>query len=678
MTREEYLRRQQAGIVAPSGAANPQVARGAGNVPREARLMKQLMDVNGQISQEEAVNRPANTTYDQALDMILGGMLPLMAASPGSKENAATFKAQGTGALDLLGLLSPALALGQSTGKAISGEGFNFGQNLDEAQAVVQARKESAPYTSTAANLAINLPVGMGASKTLDTALLPFKFGARTAGQATLGAAEGAGYAYGTGQGDPEIMMGLGGLLGGVGANVPFVGSKIDKARLGAAEELLQRSGKFSGVQEGYGSEMLIAELEKLGPKATISDTSPMIRNRVVSSVTSGTDADTAGQLAIMTQSRDLPQLAQAELTDILAPNLSTAARAQTAKEVYAELQARYTTVLDAAEAKRISYKPEKIFGEIEATFGGRPAGVEANARDAVVKIVNQLTENGTVNLTPKTLLTLKRNLNEVYRGLDKSAGVLSPDAKRQIADLTSKMNKTLKETVDGYENVSKLYADEASIKNATEFAADVFKNKPGATVEDLRVAMAEMSESEKMAVGLEARNIIFSQLESGTSASVIRKVHPNKDSGALADKLAIIFGDDKANKLIDASIKLNEFRTTNALLDAARLRAGGRPVSEAGAAGLASDQAAIVDALLKGKVSSGQFYGAGRRASASVIKAGEQRVENEIARSGALQGQAAIENIRMLEEYLKRGNKFPTGAGGTTSMLGLALGNQQ
>ena len=61
-----------------------------------------------------------------------------------------------------------------------------------------------------------------------------------------------------------------------------------------------------------------------------------------------------------------------------------------------------------------------------------------------------------------------------------------------------------------------------------------------------------------------------------------------------------------------------------------------------------------------------------------SGAQSGQQNIENVIARSGALQGQAAIENIRMLEEYLKQGSKFSTGAGGTTSMLGLALGNQQ
>jgi hypothetical protein len=677
-TREEYLKRQA--LIAEK--FNLATVSGTGDLPPEAQFMKDYGKNMGRITQQAAVDRPTNTSYDQALDMILGGMLPMTAASPGSTENAADFRAIGTGALDFLGLLSPALALGQSTGEAISGEGFNFRENLKEAQSVVQARKESAPVSSTLANLGTGLPASFGASKTLDAALLPFKYGARTAGQATLGAAEGGSFAYGTGQSDPETMMALGGVLGGVAGNIgpktPFAGSAADKAKYGAADALLARAGEFSGVPTGYNSAMIAEELDKLGPLSTISDASPVMRQRVQSAITPGMDPEAAGDLARMTQSRDIPQIAQQEITDILAPNLSASARNYMSKEILADLQNTYTKVFKDAEAKGIKYPTQQFLDEINITFGPNPAGIEASARDSIVKIVNQLTEGGTKELTPNTLLNLKKQLNYVYRGFDQNAGSLPKEVKAMVADLTKKTNAVLRETVDGYENVSKLYADEATIQEATDFAKDVFMSRKGTTVDDLRMAMDDMSEVERMAVGLEARNQIFAQLESGTTASVMRKIHPNKDTGAMADKLAIIFGDDQANKLIDASIKLHEFRATNELLDSARVRAGGGRALDLSGAGTDADMTALALAAAQNRMSGGPALGALRRMFVSGAQSGQQNIENVIARSGALQGQAAIENIRMLEEYLKQGSKFSTGAGGTTSMLGLALGNQQ
>ena len=85
-TREEYLKRQA--LLAEK--FNLATVSGTGDLPPEAQFMKDYGKNMGRITQQAAVDRPTNTSYDQALDMILGGMLPMTAASPGSKKTRLT------------------------------------------------------------------------------------------------------------------------------------------------------------------------------------------------------------------------------------------------------------------------------------------------------------------------------------------------------------------------------------------------------------------------------------------------------------------------------------------------------------------------------------------------------------------------------------------------------------
>ena len=552
------------------------------------------------------------------------------------------------------------------------------GGSFQEGEQQMREQEQQATEGTTVGGVPLGmLPEAVGGAITGSAWMKPLIAAAPAAqgwlGTLLAGGAEGNIYAQGQGQ-DPLLgtLTGIGGA--GAGRTVVTGLSKgMDMLPTLNVQENAAKQLRTQAERTGVAPEDFIptiqSEIARLGPSGALIDTK-QLRSAGIGALSpqSSTQAMADAYTTSTSPSRNVSDLALDEFGKLFPAPRTVNARGEAKQLTLDQAKNIYNTGLDNTP---IRFKPDPFTKLVDNTFGPKPIGTRKAARDDLLSFINQKSPLGPdgktrLPMSARDLLEIKDAID--YKIKDKTTTAVDSKTRRDLIEISSNINKSLKTNVpeikDAAEIYSGQYAQDVGFELGLDLAKRGLKNQ---TLSDAREMFGKLTPTQKAAAAEGYRQGMYERVDKAGAEKQFARVGPTKSNADL-EIIDEIFGPDVGQKFFDASRRIEEIQVSNKeLMDkwnsVSENIAGPKSEPSMWAVRQLADLSTLASQTINNKMLGGAFQGAfGREARAlgSQAKAlqGDQII-NWMTRTGTTP-QTSEDAIQEIQRYLLRGQAAP------------------
>lgn len=457
--------------------------------------------------------------------------------------------------------------------RALTGEAPpSYDAALEQLNAQQKRFKDENPWTNVPIETAAGLAGGLGGGAILRKALPVLESGV-TLGQrallgategATLGAAQGAGTTYSGIPSDYVKHGGMGMIFGaGLGAAAPVAGTVAGKAYRAAADRGWGGGPQGTLVDAAHADRVGVNALAST-PEAMLPDAGPSMRG-----VAQGARVGTGpGRTALVDNLKARDDNTARRIVGSVDQEFGPAPTPSYVEAGVRENMERLGPAYEAALANAHAINPDPMALWLEGQIGNTRGPAQAALRE-VRSMLDVPTNPGTLDPHPRAM----QSARSAVRGMASSA--TDPHVRGVLEQVERQMTRELQDKVPGIRAIDAHYAELGSQERAIQPSSPggrIFKTDQESVIRPTELAdtMAETAQAKGIHVGPSAEPF---RLRQAARAELDRIVGTNKNDlvkleNILAEphdwnpqKLAIMFGEDRARQLRDVIQRERNFR---------------------------------------------------------------------------------------------------------------------